>query len=114
MTQQDDIKSAMATMTTDMAAQTTVVAGMSVFVAGIVKQLTDMAGATKDDETAKGLMALAAQAESNTKSLSDAMATGLTGVTPVQAGTTEPTPAPVNPNPFTPTPDPVPAPVSDT
>jgi hypothetical protein len=80
----------------DVSNQTTVIAGMSVYVAGIQKQLVDMANATKDTETAGALMALASQIESNTKSDADAMAANLTGITPAQAGTTtEPAPAPV-------------------
>src|SRR6266436_7614051 len=90
MAVQQDIADALATVTADVAAQTTVVQGMSVYVAGIQKQLADLAGKTTDGTTATALMALAAQIESNTKSDADAMATNLTGITPAQAGTTEP------------------------
>jgi hypothetical protein len=104
MAVQQDIADALAKVSADVAAQTTVVAGMSVYVAGIQKQLADLAGQTKDDTTAAALMALASQIESNTKSDADAMAANLTGVTPAQAGTTEPAPAPApaEPNPFVP------------
>ncbi len=101
MAQQDDIKAALAKVSADVAAQTTVVAGMAVYVAGIQKQLVDLANASSDTETAGALMALASQIESNTKSDSDAMAANLTGVTPAQAGTTElaPVEPPANPPP---------------
>jgi hypothetical protein len=108
MTVQQDIADALAVVRQDVAAQTTVVQGMSVYVAGIQKQLADLAGQTKDDSTAAALMALAAQIESNTKSDADAMATSLTGVTSAQAGSTEPAPTP-EPNPFTPPADAPPA-----
>jgi hypothetical protein len=95
MAQQEDVKTALDIIRADVAKQTTVVAGMSVYVAGIQKQLVDMANASKDTETASALMALASQIESNTKSDADAMAANLTGVTPAQAGTTtEPAPQP--------------------
>src|SRR5258706_7609625 len=84
MAVQQDIADALAKVNADVAAQTTVVAGLSVYVAGIQKQLADLAGQTKDDTTAAALMALAAQIESNTKSDADAMAANLTGVTPAQ------------------------------
>lgn len=93
MAVQQDIADALAKVNADVAAQTTVVAGMSVYVAGIQKALADLAGQTKDDTTAAALMALASQIENNTKSDADAMAANLTGVTPAQAGTTDPVPA---------------------
>lgn len=98
MAQQDDIKTALDVVRKDVADQTTVIAGMSVYVAGIQKQLVDLANASKDTETAGALMALASQIESNTKSDADAMAANLTGVTPAQAGTADPVPV-VDPNP---------------
>lgn len=106
MAQQQDIADALAVVRKDVAAQTTVIQGMSVYVAGIQKQLVDLANGSKDTETASALMALASQIESNTKSDADAMAANLTGVTPAQAGTVEPAPAPVEPpvNPFPATP----------
>ena len=99
MAQQDDIKAALDKVREDVAAQTTVVQGMSTYVAGIQKQLVDMANATKDTETAGALMSLAQQIESNTKSDADAMAANLTGITPAPPVTPPPKPNPfVDPN----------------